>query len=455
MLKNSAPIALYNNITSSTMPYKLFLSTLLLPIFLTAQTNHLTADQLVGTWRASTTYGQGMFATKTEFMFTLYADGRIYSVQNGIPYNGAWRVEEDLFLYQYSTEPGISKTQTTFFNGQNWYYTSLRDNARYIAVRVSTQPSVIPVVFLGVNKTPARPQGTILDLAKMSGHWKTTNNKGETFHFNVYPDQRFYVVDGENALNASFTFQNDRLYEYFDFNDEPAIFKTISFDGKTWKYTSIETGTQYTATKMSATPQKMTPAAPKPKPADKNKIKPNNDPGRYSPNSGICLCCAGTHKDNCSSCGGQGGHYDRVSYQQYNATTGYYDTYYRDEWRTCTALGCDNGKTDCDCCKKRSDGFNPYSMDKVPHDETMIGDWNGNGGDVWTFYDAGSYDYKIFQIISGGQKITGKWAIEDGLMKLQYTYKNTWDQYSFSNWSTTQMILTNRADYSIVQLTKR
>lgn len=435
------------------------LNALLLLLFLhsglTAQNTHLSPDQLIGTWRTSTTYGEGLFAIRTEFMFTLYADGRIYSVQEGIPYNGNWRVEEDLFLYGYDTEPGISKTQTSFFNGQQWRYTSLRDNARYTAVKVSTQPSVIRVVFLGVNKTPARPQGTVLDLAKMTGQWKTTSNKGETFYFNVYSDQRFYVVDGENALNASFTFQNDRLYEYFDFVDEPAILKTSFFDGKTWKYASIETGTQYTAEKLSAVPQKMTPAAPKPKPQDNNRAKPVNDPGRLSQSSTICYCCSGTHKKNCSSCGGQGGHNERVSYQQYNGSTGYYDTYYRDEWRTCTAWGCDNGKTDCDCCDKRSDGFNPYSMDKVPHDETLIGDWNGNGGDVWTFFDAGSYNYKVFQVISGGQKITGKWAIEDGLMKLQYSYKNTWDQYSFSNWSSTEMTLTNRADYRTIQLAKR
>jgi len=420
-------------------------------------TTALVAAQLTGTWRTYSVTGTDMFAIKTEFLFTLYADGRIYSIQNGIPYNGTWRVDEDLFFGQYDGDP-VAKTQTTFFNGSKWYYTSLGTGTKYIAVRVSAQPSLIPVVFLGKDKTPARPQSNLVSIGQLAGHWKSTSSKGESFQFNIYPDQRLYTVHGENAFNASWTLRGDRFYEYFDYVDEPSVLKTTFFDGKTWKYESLDNGKKYTATKVGAAPQKMAVQPAKPKPESNSSGKSvKQDPGRYSPNSAICFCCNGSHQKDCSSCGGQGGYNERVSYQRYNSNTGNYDTDYRDEWRTCTAWGCNNGKTDCDCCDKRSEElFNPHSTDKVPHDETIIGDWNGGGSDVWTFFTEGGYDYKVFQVISGGQKLIGSWAIEDGLMKIKFTYSKDWEQYSFgAGWTTDKITLTNLSDYSTIGLVRR
>ncbi len=417
----------------------------------------LAAAELLGTWRAYSVTGTGIFAVKSNFLFTLYADGRIYSVQNGITYNGAWRVEEDLFFCQYNGE-SATKTQTTFFAGDNWYYTGLGKGVKYTAVRVSDQPSLIPIVFLDQDRTPMPSQSTIVDVEKLAGHWKAVNDKGASFKFNIYSDQRLYTVNGENAFNASWTVQGDRFYEYFDYVDEPAILKTTFFDGKTWKYESLDNGNKYIATKIAAVPQKMVVQPAKPKPEPNNAAKANNkDIGRYSPSSRICYCCTGTHKKDCSSCSGQGGFNERISYERYNASTDRYETDYRYEWRTCTAMGCDNGKTDCDCCDKRSEElFNPNSMDKVPHDETIIGSWNGNGGDVWTFFAEGSYDYKVFQVISGGQKLIGSWVIEDGLMKVQFTYSKDWQQYSFNaGWTANSITLTNRVDYKVIKLTKR
>jgi hypothetical protein len=374
-----------------------------------------------------------------------------------MPYNGSWRVEEDLFFYQYNIGSS-GKTQTTFFNENTWYYTNLSTKERYTAVRVSVQPSVIPIVSLGQDTTPTPSQSKVINVSQLAGYWKAMNNQGASFQLNIYPDQRLYTVNGENAFNASWTVQGDRFYEYFDYVDEPAVLKTTFFDGKTWKYESFDNGHKYTATKISSTPQKMVVQQAKPNTKNNNTIqKEKKDAGRYSPSSSICYCCSGTHKKNCSSCDGQGGYNERISFERYNPSTERYELDYRNEWRNCTADGCNYGKMDCDCCNKRSDElFNPNSMDKVPHDETMIGSWNGNGGDVWTFFAEGGYDYKVFQVISGGQKLIGSWVIEDGLMKLQFTFDKDWEKYSFSfGWTAERIMLTNQSDYGKIGLTRR
>jgi len=420
----------------------------------------ISPQQLYGTWKATYQTSFGNFgASNHEFLFTLYSDQRIYSVQTyGLLYNGNWKVEDDLFLCYWDHETGPVKTQTTYFNGKTWRYTGLGDNIVYTAVKISETPVPIPRTdVLGKNQNPARPGSTIINLAQLYGAWKASNDKKETVEFNIYPDQRLYAVYGETAWNASWTIAGDKFYDYYDYIDEPSVLKTTAFNGTIWQYYSVGDGTKYTATKVSNIPQKLTPkqsTAPK---QAKPGAQPAADKGRYSDSGSTCFCCAGTHKKNCSSCNGQGGHYDRVSYQQYNASTGYYDTYYRDEWRTCTAWGCDNGKTDCDCCDKRTDKFfNPHSTDEVPHDQTMIGNWNGNGGDVWTFFEAGTYNSRMFQIISGGQKITGEWVIEDGLMKLKYSYSTDWQHYAFNaGWTAANIVLTDQESYRQIGLTKR
>ncbi len=176
--------------------------------------------------------------------------------------------------------------------------------------------------------------------------------------------------------------------------------------------------------------------------------EPGNMPTRISPSGSTCYSCLGTGKANCSSCDGAGGYYDRVSYQRYNATTGYYDTEYRDEWRYCTAMGCQGGKVECTACNRRSSqGSGAYTP--IPTPEGLIGKWK-SGNSVYNFQAQTGTDGRYLTIQEGNYKQSGFWVIEDGFLKIRLFLggNSPWKKYRFVSFDRNNLRLSEEGGYA-------
>lgn len=175
-------------------------------------------------------------------------------------------------------------------------------------------------------------------------------------------------------------------------------------------------------------------------------------PTQISPSGSTCYACYGTGKADCSSCGGAGGYYDRVPYQRYNPTTGYYDTDYRDEWRHCTAMGCDGGKVKCTSCKHR-DVHQSATYGPVPAPEGLIGRWK-SGGSVYHFQAQVGMEGRYLTIEEGHTKMHGYWVIEDGFLKIRLFLggDSQWKKYRFGAFDRNNIQLIEEGGYQRLQL---
>jgi hypothetical protein len=175
-------------------------------------------------------------------------------------------------------------------------------------------------------------------------------------------------------------------------------------------------------------------------------------PTRVSPSGSTCYACYGTGKADCSLCGGASGYYDRIPYQRYNPTTGYYDTEYRDEWRTCTAMGCNGGKVKCTSCNHR-DVSQSATYSPVPAPEGLFGRWK-SGASIYHFQvDTGS-EGRYLTIEEGGGKYYGFWAIEDGYLKIRLFLggNSEWEKYRFTSFDRNNLTLTHSNNFSTLKL---
>lgn len=175
-------------------------------------------------------------------------------------------------------------------------------------------------------------------------------------------------------------------------------------------------------------------------------------PTQISPTGSTCYACYGTGKADCSLCAGAGGYYDRVPYQQYNPATGYYDTEYRDEWRTCTAMGCNGGKVACTSCDHRDVEWSA-TYGAVPAPEGLIGRWK-SGGSTYHFQAQVGAEGRYLTIEEGQVKIHGYWVIEDGYLKIRLFLggSSQWKKYRFGAFDRNNVQLIEQEDYTQLQL---
>lgn len=175
-------------------------------------------------------------------------------------------------------------------------------------------------------------------------------------------------------------------------------------------------------------------------------------PTRISPSGSTCYACYGTGKADCSLCGGAGGYYDRVPYQRYNATTGYHDTEYRDEWRTCTAMGCEGGKVKCTSCNHR-DVSQSATYSPVPAPEGLFGRWK-SGASIYYFQADTGREGRYLTIEEGGGKYYGFWVIEDGYLKVRLFLggNSEWEKYRFTSFGRNNLTLTHSDNFLILKL---
>lgn len=422
-----------------------------------SQNIQLKPSQLLGTWTTSFRTGNNVWDVQKEFSFTLYADFRSYSVDGFIVNNGFWRTEDNLFISK-RMDGTSSKLFTTYFDGKEWTYTGLGDNITYRATKISDTPEFIPKKdFSGNDQYLSEPESDIINIDNIFGTWKSLNQKtNETFYFNLYPDQRIYMV-GSNAVTGSWTIVGNKFYSYVDYVSEPYITKTTAFSATAWSYESLEDGAKYTATKVSSVPQVLKLQVSKVAPQSKQKPSESSKPAtRYSPSSGLgCLICNGTCQENCSICHGDGRIKDRVSRTRYNSSTDRYETEYEDEWRNCTA-GCTYGKVQCTACKCKSTDHstNIYNSTKqVPVDDYMVGKWKASTGEKYTFYNQVTSD----GFLLAQDSYVGSWEIEDGLLKmfLHKGFEAKWHQYTFDSFTNTTLVLKSVEDmFSKITLTK-
>lgn len=171
-------------------------------------------------------------------------------------------------------------------------------------------------------------------------------------------------------------------------------------------------------------------------------------PTQMSAPGSTCYACYGTGKADCSSCAGAGGYYDRVSYQRYNATTGYYDTEYRDEWRHCTTMGCQGGKVECAACNRRSSqGSGAYAP--VPTPEGLAGRWR-SGATIYHFQAQTGAEGRYLTLQEGNYKQYGLWVIEDGFLKIRLFLggNSPWKKYRFVSFDFNNLRLSENGGYA-------
>ncbi|NJK97752.1 MAG: hypothetical protein HC905_25115 [Bacteroidales bacterium] len=247
----------------------------------------------------------------------------MYSVENGEQFNGTWKIDGRLVL-NYWDDGTVGKVETTYFQNGTWNYTGLGDGIQYSATKVSTQPSVIPLIYFNINRTPASPVGNVINVTQLVGHWKATTSNNETLEFNIYPDQRAYTVDNNGSQNTCWTIKNEYFLSYKDYlmPSELAVLKTTFFDGKTWKYESLENGIKFTATKTGNIPKKIA-----------QKVQPQG--GGTIIHETTCSCCRGAGIKDCPICYGEGGKNERVARNVWNPNTNSHDTEYYNVWYQC------------------------------------------------------------------------------------------------------------------------